>query len=232
MATVNKHDFIQLGYTGRLKEDKSIFDTTNESIAKQNNLHNPAMKYGDLIICLGEGQILMGLEEQLVGKETGKEITIELAPEHAFGKKNAKLLKLVPTHVFRKENIQAMPGLQVNMDGMMGTIKTVSGGRTLVDFNHPLSGRDVVYDVKINKIITDTKEKVESYIKMQLNMKEVDAKIEGDAAKLTLKTKLPAELVKIVGDRLKEIIPEIKKVEFGTEEKKKPKAQNLNTSKP
>jgi FKBP-type peptidyl-prolyl cis-trans isomerase 2 len=221
MATVKKKDFIQVGYTGKFKEDGTVFDTTSEDTAKKNNLHDTAMKYGDIVICLGEGQILAGLEEQLVGKEVGKELEIEIPAEKAFGKKDAKLIKLVPTNAFRKEKIQAVPGLQVNMDGMVGTIKTVTGGRTLVDFNHPLSGKDVVYTVKITKVITDTKEKVESFLKMSLNTKDVKATIEGDAAKIEIKSDFPAEMNKVIEDKLKEIVPEIKKIEFSKEKSDK-----------
>ncbi|MCH8980513.1 hypothetical protein IH922_00675 [candidate division KSB1 bacterium] len=61
--------------------------------------------------------------------------------------------------------------MQINIDGMMGIIKTAGGGRCLVDFNHPLSGKEVTYTIKVNKIITDDKEKltikkvlIESYV--------------------------------------------------------------------
>ena len=59
------------------------------------------MKYGPIIVCLGEGQLLKGLEKELEGKEIGKEYTIELTPENALGKKDAKLIRLIPVSVFK-----------------------------------------------------------------------------------------------------------------------------------
>ena len=50
--------------------------------------------------------------------------------------------------------------MQLNIDGVVGTVKTVTGGRTLVDFNHPLSGRELVYEVQVKKVVTDTQQKV------------------------------------------------------------------------
>ena len=45
---------------------------------------------------------------------------------------------------FKKENITTQPGLQITVDEAVGMVKTVSGGRVIVDFNHPLSGKDIV----------------------------------------------------------------------------------------
>lgn len=171
MASIKEKDFVEIEYTGRIKEDSIIFDTTDEKIAKDNGLFDQKMPYAPVSICIGQNMILAGLDENLIGKEAGKSYTIELNPEKAFGKKDPKLLKIVNTNVFRKENIDPVAGLQVNIDGMLGTIKTVTGGRTVVDFNHPLSGKDVVYEVKINRIITDDSEKIKSFVSLQFNLK-------------------------------------------------------------
>ena len=150
MTIVSKKDFIEIEYTGKLKDENVVFDTTDETVAKENGLESHS-GYGSVIICVGEEQLLKGLDKNLEGKETGKEYDIELKPEDAFGNKNAKLIQLVPTSKFKQQNVQPMPGMQLNIDGVVGTIKTVSGGRTLVDFNHPLSGKVLTYKIKINK---------------------------------------------------------------------------------
>ena len=150
---IKKHDFVELEYTGKLKDSGMIFDTTDEGIAKKENIYNKNMIYGALVICVGEAQILKGLDEQLEGKEIGKQITVDISPEQGFGKKDASLLKLVPMTLFKKQDIMPMPGLQVNIDGAIGTIRTVTGGRIIVDFNHPLSGKYLIYEVKVNKKI-------------------------------------------------------------------------------
>ena len=162
MASIKKGEFIEVEYTGRIKEDNLIFDTTNEKLAKEAGMNAPNMTYGPVIVCLGEGQLLKGLENQLEGKETEKEYTFTISPEDGFGKKDAKLIRMVPINVFKKQNIMPQPGMQVNIDGLIGIIKTAAGGRCLVDLNHPLSGRELNYTIKVNKIITDNKEKIKS----------------------------------------------------------------------
>ena len=191
METVKKRDFIEIEYTGKIKEDNAVFDTTDEKVAKENNLHGH--DFSPAVICVGEKQILEGLDKNLEGKEIGGEYEFDVNPEDAFGKKNAKLIQLIPTAKFKQQSIQPMPGMQLNIDGMVGTIKTVSGGRTLVDFNHPLAGKELSYKVRINKKITDGKEKLNGYIKLTLGTKDFEADIDSGSAKITLKDKISKE---------------------------------------
>jgi len=213
---MKKGDFIELEYTGKIKDMNLVFDTTSEKVAKENNIHDAKASYGPVIICIGQGHVIKGLDGQLEGKELGKEYHIELSPEQGFGKKNAKLIHLVATSKFLKQKINPMPGLQVNIDGMMGMIRTVSGGRTLVDFNHPLAGKELVYNFKSNKIIKDDEKKLKTLLKLELNLK--DAKIaikEGNATiDLNIKQNLPKPVEEKLTEHIKELIPSIKNIEF------------------
>lgn len=224
---LNKNDFIEIEYTGSLKDDNIVFDTTDEAVAKKNGIHNPQVKYGPAVICIGQGQTIKGLERQLEGKEVGKEYTFNIAAEEAFGKKDAKLIQLVSTSKFKKANIQPMPGLQVNIDNQMGIIKTVSGGRTLVDFNHPLSGKDVTYKVKIIKKIDDNMKKVSVLVGAMLQIEDPSVKIEADKAEVTLSFDIPNEVSEVLNKKLIEVIPSIKEISYKKKEEKteKPKSQ-------
>src|SRR3989338_2964288 len=182
MEKVSKKDFIEIEYTGKIKEGNIIFDTTDEKVAKENNLHGH--DFSPAIICVGEEQILKGIDHNLEGKDVGKEYEFDIKPEDAFGKKNAKLIQLIPTSKFKQQKIQPMPGMQLNIDSMVGTVKTVSGGRTLVDFNHPLAGKELLYKVKINKKITDGEEKLTGYIKLGIGTKDFEAAVDNGSAKI------------------------------------------------
>jgi len=161
---IKKRDFIELDFIGRVKENNQIFDLTEEKVAKENDLYNEKQKYGPLKICVGEKQVVKGLDEFLEGKETGKNYTISLKPEEAFGKKNPKLMQLIPLRSFKKHNIKPQVGLQINMDGMMGIVRSVSGGRVIIDLNHPLAGKEVTYEIKIKRVMTDVKEKIQTIL--------------------------------------------------------------------
>ncbi|MBU0628745.1 MAG: peptidylprolyl isomerase [Nanoarchaeota archaeon] len=238
MEEVKEKDFVELEYTGKL-DDNSVFDTTDAKVAKDNNLFEQDAEYAPIIICVGQGQIIKGLDRALVGKETEKDYKIKVSVEEAYGKKNAKLIQLIPTNKFLKQNIQPMPGLQVNIDGMMGLIKTVSGGRTLVDFNHPLSGKELNYDIKIKRIVKDDKEKIISILKVTIGLKDAEVKVENNKASIETKEDLPKEIKDQIINKIKESLPgldeiTIKKSEnivTDTSSKAQGKQEDLNTGK-
>ncbi|MDP4012539.1 MAG: peptidylprolyl isomerase [Candidatus Nanoarchaeia archaeon] len=211
---IKKGDFIEVDYIGKLLDSNEIFDLTKEEDAKKNKVHNPRAKYGSKKVCVGEGQLVNGLDEAFIGKDLDKIYNIELTPEKAFGKKDAKLMKIVPTNIFTKQNIRPMPGLQVNIDNSIGTIKTVSGGRTIVDFNHPLAGRDVKYEFKITKIIKDDKEKIETLINPITNMLNITPEIEVKEGNAKIKTHMKDLFEKTFKEKITKLIPSVKKVAF------------------
>ena len=220
MSIVKKHDFVEIEYTAKLKEDGTIFDTTNEKIAKENSLYDKNAEYSSIIICVGENHILKILEEKMIGKETDKEYTFEISSENAFGRKDAKLIQLIPTSKFRQQNIQPFPGLQLNIDGVFGVVKTVSGGRCLVDFNHPLAGKDLVYNVKVNRIVEDDKEKLSSILKNQFNIKDAEIEVKEDSTEIKLKNDIQKESQEEFKKIVEKTIPSIKNLSFNILEEK------------
>ena len=193
MAVVKKHDFVEIEYTGMIREDNAIFDTTEEKVAKENGVYDKNSDYSPAVICIGEGNLLKALDEQLVGKETGREYRIDVDSGNAFGRKDARLIQLIPAGKFRQQNIQPVPGLQLNIDGVFGIVKTVSGGRVLVDFNHPLAGKDLVYDVRISRIVEDDKEKLKALLKIHMQIKDAEIEIKDSSAEVRLKQNIPKE---------------------------------------
>ncbi len=222
---IKNNDFVELDYVGSLKENNIVFDTTKEDVAKKEDLFDPKVTYGPVSICVGQGQILPGLDSNIEGLEIGKEHEIKLSPEEAFGKKDGKLMKLVPTSAFKKQNINPVRGLQVNIDGTIGTIRTVSGGRTVVDFNHPFAGKDVIYKVNVHRLITEEKEKVLSLVELALNQKKdsINIDIKDGKADVKLQKEFPEELLKLVKERIIKILPTIKDVEFKVKKKEEVK---------
>jgi FKBP-type peptidyl-prolyl cis-trans isomerase 2 len=178
--------------------------------------------YGDVTVCAGEGQLLKGLDDALIGATVG-EHTIVIAAEKAFGKKSAKLIQLVATTKFLNQGIKPYPGLQVNIDGTIGVIKNVSGGRTLVDFNHPLAGNDVTYDVVVHDIVTDTEKQVDALVRLSLGS-TAEVVVKEKAATIQTRAPLPDSTTAQVKSIINELVPAIDSVQFSVkkaEEKKK-----------
>lgn len=233
MTKTKKNDFIEIDYLGKIKDTNQIFDLTDEEIAKENKIHNPNAKYGPVIICIGQKDVIPGLDENLENQELNKKLTFNIEPEKGFGKKNPKLLKLMPAKIFKDKNIKPFPGLQVNFDGTIGTIRTISGGRIIVDFNHPLAGRNITYEITIKRIIKQAKEKLNSILQMFIK----EPKFEIKEGKATIHD-IPQPIRKLLEKRIKETIPEIKHIDFlpkqETSKKQvasnKPKKQNKKHS--
>jgi FKBP-type peptidyl-prolyl cis-trans isomerase 2 len=207
-------DFIELDYTGRIKDDKIVFDTTIEETAKASDIYSKKFNYKPVIICVGEKHLVKGLDDSLIGKNLGK-YTIEVKAENAFGKKAADLLKLIPLRLFAKDEVKPYVGLEVNVDGTIGVVRNVSGGRIIVDFNHPLSGRDLVYDIDIKRVVLDNLEKVKAVLEL-LGIPFENIDVMDDKASITIKAKLPAEATKPLSDDIQRLTG-LKSVEFMTE---------------
>lgn len=219
MADVIKEgDFVELDYTGKIVGDNVVFDTTFEADAKKNNLYDAKTKYEPVRICIGKRHVIEGLDKGLVGKETGKEYSFSVKPEEAFGQKNPKMIQLIATNKFREQGVTPMPGLQVNMDGVLGTIRAVSGGRTIVDFNHPLSGKELEYRAVVKRIITDVDGKADAALKiLGVNMEKT---ISGETITLKSEKELPKKAQDELAKAIIGLVPEIKTVSFETVTKK------------
>ncbi len=226
---IQKNDFIEIEYTGKTKEEGIIFDTTDKNLAKEQGFLQKDATYGPVIICLGQNQVIAGLDKKLENKEIGKEYIITLEPEEAFGKKSAKLVQLVPTNKFKENNVMPRPGMQVNIDDLTGIIKTVSGGRTLVDFNHSLSGKIVEYDVKILRKIEDEKEKLIGFLRIMMGLKDIKAEGKEGKASVESPAEIPKEISVEILKKIKEVIPSIKEIEFRKAQTEK---KEESTSKP
>ena len=211
---LKKGDFVELDYTGRIKDDKVVFDTTVEQIAKDSDVYNPKFKYKPVIICLGEKHVVKGLDDVMIGKNPGK-YTVEVKAEHAFGKKTPELLKLIPMRLFSKDEVKPFVGLEVNVDGTLGIVRSVGGGRVIVDFNHPLASRDLIYDIEIKRAVTDPVEKTKALLEL-LTVPYEKVEVKEGKAVVIIKAKLPDEISKGLADNIQKLV-NLKSMEFKTE---------------
>jgi FKBP-type peptidyl-prolyl cis-trans isomerase SlyD len=183
--SVKRGDFIRLSYIGRL-DNGDVFDTTNEDIAKENDLFAEGVSYAPIVIIAGENMVVTGLDEDLIGKASGYEGQVKIEPKDAFGERKPELIEVVPTRRFEK---RPTPGTRVSLDNRTGTVESVVGGRVRVDFNSPYAGKTINYQYTIEKIIEKTVEKVKGLFKYYLN-KDFDVSV----AKKRVKVDMPYEL--------------------------------------
>jgi peptidylprolyl isomerase len=165
---VKKGDFALVNYTCKVEESGEIVDTTIEETAKKAGLYKEGSKYEPLFIIVGEGWIPKGLDEGLIGLTIGKPAVIKVPPEKGYGLRDPSKMKLIPLRRFKKEGVTPSPGMHIEIDNKLALIRAVGAGRVQVDFNHPLSGKTLIYEVSIEKIIEDNAEKVKALINKRI----------------------------------------------------------------
>lgn len=158
MAIV-KNDFVEIEFVAKIKGG-AVFDTNIKEEVEKAQLQIKNVK--PYILSVGHEMVIKGLDNDLEGKEIGREYTIEIKPEEAFGKRNPQLVKMIPMNAFKEQKVIPQRGMQFEIDGQIVRVVSVSGGRVLTDFNSPLAGKEVVYTYKINRQVDDQKEKIDA----------------------------------------------------------------------
>jgi len=203
---LKQKQFVEIDFTGRIKGTNEIFDTTNQKDAKM--LTEDKVK--PLKICIGEQMLLDKFDKALEGKEVGKEYSIELGPEDAFGERKKDLVKMIPLKIFTDKGVMPYRGLMLNMDSMIVRVVSVSGGRVVTDFNNPLAGKSLVYTFKVNRVIEDKKEQIETLIGNILRIDPSDVRIEIREKKAELEFNLKENEFKILKELSKPFSEKIK----------------------
>jgi len=179
----DKNSFIELEFSGRVKNGE-IFDSTKKEDAKVLGVKDDSLK--PLILAIGHGMVVPGLDKELVGREIGKEYNVEIKASEAFGKRDPSLVQMVSMNNFAEQKVMPQRGMQFSFDGRLARVLSVSGGRVLVDFNNLLAGKDIVYNYKILKKVEDKKEQFDALQEFffrkkfdsEIKEKEIKIKIE------------------------------------------------------
>ena len=108
-----------------------------------------------LVFMFGKGQIIPGLENGIVNMEIGEKGDILVQPADAYGEYNAEATQEVPADQFA--GIDLAVGMTLYGQGEDGgtvqvTVKELKGETVIIDFNHPLAGKALMFSVAINNV--------------------------------------------------------------------------------
>lgn len=104
----------------------------------------------------GSGGIIPGLERALAGCEPGDDLSVDIAPEDAYGEINEQLIHQVPISAF--EGVEKVePGMQFQATGQNGAVQHVTVVKVeedvvIIDANHPLAGQALHFDVTVEDV--------------------------------------------------------------------------------
>jgi peptidylprolyl isomerase len=219
---IQKSDFIIVDYTGKVKETGEVFDTTVEDVAKEKKLYKEGELYEPRLVVVGEGWVLKALDEALLDFKISKKDSVEIPPEKAFGNRDPEKLRLVPLRRLTARGITPKVGEQIEYDKRLATVRTMGSGRVQLDFNPPLAGKTLVYEVTVKKKLKTDKEKISTLIHRRIPAVEAE-KFKFKVGKGTVTVNMPDDAFYVEGIQLakrgisldiQRYLPEITTVKF------------------
>lgn len=165
---VSDGSLVYVDYIAKTKDDGRIFDLTIEEVAKKEGLFKENDRYEPMLVAVGWKWLLPALEEQLVGMRVGESKAVEIPPEKAAGIRDPRKVKLVPRAKVVKQGVRPMKGEQVRLGNEQGIITADLGRQMRVDFNPPLAGRTLLFDVTMKKILHEQGERILAIVKRRI----------------------------------------------------------------
>ncbi len=149
---ISEKTLVKLNYKGTL-DDGSVFDTSEG--------REP------LEFVFGLGMIIPGLEEGIKSLKVGDKKSVKVNADKAYGPKKKEAMQEVPKEQLPKE-AELKVGMQLAAQGPQGTIPVtiaeIKDKTIVVDFNHPLAGKDLTFDVEILDVRESTEEDMKKFM--------------------------------------------------------------------
>lgn len=151
---ITEGDSVVIEYVGSF-EDGTVFDTSRYEVAREHGLveaqGTDAEDYGSLSFRVGDGEVIEGLETGVIGLSAGETATLTIPPEAGYGAFDDERVREYDPEVF--EGMVGQPptvGMHVHAEnGLHGDVTAVRDEHVVVDFNHELAGKTLVFDVEV-----------------------------------------------------------------------------------
>lgn len=126
-------DIVTFNYEGKV-EDGSTFHTFDEE---------------PLVVEIGSGGLVRGLEENLIGMAAGEEKSFSVTPEDGYGAENPALIQVLDAKLFTDAGMNPEAGTVIKTPHGNCHVTRVFDDKVEISYNHPLSGRTLDYQVKV-----------------------------------------------------------------------------------
>lgn len=143
MTVVEKGNKIKVDYTGSF-ENGEIFDASEK--------HGQPLEF-----TAGEGMVVPGFDNAVIGMNVGEEKEITIKPIEAYGEKNPQAIQKVPKDKFPVEaQVGMMIGVPLpNGQQLPATITEITETDVTIDMNHPLAGKTLIFKIKVVEIVNN-----------------------------------------------------------------------------
>ncbi len=142
MTQAKEGDTVRVHYTVKLEDDTIIGSTKNEA---------------PLQFTLGKGEVLAGFEQAVVGMRSGESKTVLVTADKAFGPHLEEMVVVLDRGRL-PEGIDPKEGDRLHLQAPGGEIMTVaitdvSDSTITIDCNHPLAGKDLIFDIEFIDVV-------------------------------------------------------------------------------
>lgn len=151
--TIEAGDEVEIEYVGRTT-DGTVFDTSRETVATESGLADaqPERAFTPLTVNVGAGEVIDGIDEALVGMSEGETDTVEIPPEKGYGEWSEDHVREYDTD----ELTETLGGRDPEVgqyvetqDGTPAEITHVDDETARIDFNTPLSGETLEFELEV-----------------------------------------------------------------------------------
>jgi peptidylprolyl isomerase len=142
MAQAKEGDVVRVHYTGRL-DDGTVFDSSRD--------REP------IEFTLGEREIIPGFEDAVVGMAPGESKSAHIPAADAYGARHEEMVATVardtlPAHLDPQVG-QQLRARQPDGTDLVLTVTAVTEGNVTLDANHPLAGRDLIFEIELVAVL-------------------------------------------------------------------------------
>ena len=213
---VKEGDFVKINYTGYIKDTNEVIDTTLRSVGKDYNLSG---EFEPVVVIAGKRYLIKGVDDALLGMKEGEKKKVVVEAKDGFGERKPELVKTFSMRQFAKSNRLPKVGDTVKVGNIYGRVVSINGGRIRVDFNHPLAGKTLIYELEVLEIIEKDEEKIKGLVAYHamIPIEKLDVQIENNKAKINLGDYSIGEgVAKLLEEEIKKNLKNIDAVEFKT----------------
>ncbi len=152
--TVQTGDYVIVKYTGKY-ESGEIFDQSKDK---------------PLEFITGKQMVIKGFDEAVIGMKKNQKKTITLTPQNAYGDSNPALIQTVPKNAFGENASKLQKGMSIGLNHptspgqvLPALVKEVNQDTVVLDLNHPLAGKTLIFDIEVIDFHKATPEEIERF---------------------------------------------------------------------
>jgi peptidylprolyl isomerase len=169
---VENNDFVLVKITGKTQRG-TIFRVSSEEDAKKAGIYDEQKaKQGyytpEFVIVGKPGFLNEGLTETLQDMKFFEKKSVRVPPSKAFGKRDPQKIERIGIAKFRKLNEGKNPEIGQEFikkgTGQRGVVANILQGRVIIDYNHPLAGQSIDYNLEVIEKVEEFNEKIEYFM--------------------------------------------------------------------